>query len=180
MNSSAYKSTITKLTFYVCIVVFFALHKFITLHSEIKTFEIRRKINEQERNIQEKMTVSAVNYYSIDQSNEQSLRIIRLEEKVKKLETHLENITKFLSRIAERNDLNSSVFTRLSEENQTIKTSEDNNQTSLNYTEFPESGAVEYYLKTGRVFFSNRSKGRPRDQCLCLLNPLVSPGSATI
>ena len=151
MNVSTCKFTIVKLTFYVCIIVFFALHKFITFQSEIKTSEIRQRLDNRERNVQEKTTVSAVNNYNNDQSNEQNLRIIRLEEKVKTLETRLENITKILSRMAEGNDENGSVFTRLSkemlsDEYQTIKKSKDNNETSLSFTEFPESGAVEDYL----------------------------------
>ena len=150
MNVSTCKFTIVKLTFYVCIIVFFALHKFITFQSEIKTFEIRQRLDNRERNVQEHLTVSAVNYNN-DQSNEQSLRIIKLEEKVKILETRLENITKILSRMAEGNNENGSVFSRLSkeilsDEYQTIKKSKDNNETSLSFTEFPESGAVEDYL----------------------------------
>ena len=151
MNVSTCKFTIVKLTFYVCIIVFFVLHKFITFHSEIKTFEIRQRLDSRERNVQEKMTVSAVNNYNNDHKNEQNLRIIRLEEKVQTLETRLENITKILSRMTEGNDENGSVFSRLSkeilsDEYQTIKKSKDNNETSLSFTEFHESGAVEDYL----------------------------------
>ena len=125
-------------------------NKFITFQSEIKTFEIRQRLDNRERNVQEHLTVSAVNYNN-DQSNEQSLRIIKLEEKVKILETRLENITNILSRMAEGNNENGSVFSRLSkeilsDEYQTIKKSKDNNETSLSFTEFPESGAVEDYL----------------------------------
>ena len=149
MNVSTCKFTIVKLTFYVCIIVFFVLHKFITFQWEIKTFEIRQRLDSRERNVQEKMTVSAVNNYNNDKKNEQNLRIIRLEEKVKTPETRLENITKILSMMTEGNDENGSVFSRLSkeilsDEYQTIKKSKDNNETSLSFTEFPESGAVDY------------------------------------
>ena len=136
MNVSTCKFAIVRLTIYVCIIIFFALHKFITFQSEIKTFEIRQRLDNRERNVQEKMTVSAVNNSNNDQSNEQNLRIIRLEEKVKTLETRLENITKILSRMTEGNDENGSVFSRLSneilsDEYQTIKKSKDNNETSM-------------------------------------------------
>ena len=90
------------------------------------------------------MNASDVNFYDNDESNEKSLRIIRLEEKVKKLEIRLENITKILWRLAERNEENSSVLSKeTSEEYQMINKFKENNETSFGLTKFPESGRVK-------------------------------------